>query len=241
MAPAPDEFTSQGAVQLLAHLAEDQWRALTEVFEALRDEYRLRRAMLVERARVTLESFLASPVAQERGNADELRAAVEAARARLREEPGVTLAQARVATVAVLAPLAASVNSGSNTFRAAHKGVVIGDVPDRGGRPEGREREANMPAWAPRSAGGGGGGGGGGRGDGRGRGRGGGGGGGRGGGRGRGGGGGGGWAGGGREGQGPRGRAEGDRPGNDAGAGTGRVQGGGWGGDRAKRGRGGRG
>jgi hypothetical protein len=33
------------------------------------------------------------------------------------------------------------------------KGVLIGSVPDRGGRPEGRRRHADMPAWTARQAG----------------------------------------------------------------------------------------
>lgn len=35
----------------------------------------------------------------------------------------------------------------------AVKGVLIGKVPDRGGRPEGRKREADMPAWTARKVG----------------------------------------------------------------------------------------
>lgn len=57
-------------------------------------------------------------------------------------------------------------------FLPAVKGVLIGKVPDRGGRPEGRKSEANMPEWKARqvTAGGRGGGRHGGRGRGAGRG-----------------------------------------------------------------------
>ncbi len=39
------------------------------------------------------------------------------------------------------------------TSPPAVKGVLIGKVPDRGGRPEGRKREADMPAWTARKVG----------------------------------------------------------------------------------------
>lgn len=37
-----------------------------------------------------------------------------------------------------------------STALSAVKGVLIGKVPDRGGRPEGRKREADMPEWKAR-------------------------------------------------------------------------------------------
>ncbi len=40
--------------------------------------------------------------------------------------------------------------SGESGVEASVKAVLIGAVPDRGGRPEGRARVADMPAWAPR-------------------------------------------------------------------------------------------
>ncbi len=36
------------------------------------------------------------------------------------------------------------------SYVPAVKGVLIGKVPDRGGRPEGRKREADMPEWKAR-------------------------------------------------------------------------------------------
>lgn len=40
--------------------------------------------------------------------------------------------------------------SGESGVEASVKGVLIGSVPDRGGRPEGRARMADMPAWTAR-------------------------------------------------------------------------------------------
>lgn len=48
-----------------------------------------------------------------------------------------------------------SVHQEKDKFRATVKDVLIGDVPDRGGRPlEGRAAasQASMPAWAPRTS-----------------------------------------------------------------------------------------
>ena len=50
-----------------------------------------------------------------------------------------------------------SVHQDKDKVRATVKDVLIGEVPDRGGRPlEGRAAAAQgvMPAWAPRSSGG---------------------------------------------------------------------------------------
>lgn len=45
--------------------------------------------------------------------------------------------------------------SGEAGVEASVKGVLIGSVPDRGGRPEGRARVADMPAWTARRVSGG--------------------------------------------------------------------------------------
>ncbi len=56
----------------------------------------------------------------------------------------------------VIAVTCKATNGNKGKFEATVKSILIGAVPDRGGRPaEGRAAAAlaSMPAWAPRSAG----------------------------------------------------------------------------------------
>lgn len=57
-----------------------------------------------------------------------------------------------IAVAGDLVPISSKVTSGAKgSFASLVKGVIIGSVPDRGGRTEGRAAAAAMPAWAPRS------------------------------------------------------------------------------------------
>eukprot|EP00887_Chlorella_sp_A99_P005046 scaffold4.g5046.t1 len=195
----------------LGSLDAEQTTTLADIDAALRAEYALRRRMLIERVKVTLSSFLYSPRLAERGSKDAAQAAAQAAAAHMAEEPRVVVDDVFRATLGDLLSIMERATSGDTGIHASVKGVLIGSVPDRGGRPEGRARDADMPAWSARRASG----------DRGGRGRG-------GGGRG-----GGGRGGGGRGGGG--GRVQGGWTG---GGGGGRGGGGGWGNKRgAKRGR----
>lgn len=126
--------------------------SLAEVDAALRAEYRLRRRMLLERARVTVRSLLWSDRLEEPERAA-LEARASEALAAAREEPA-TVAPAELLAVR-LADVHATMNAATSTSAAgtrstAIKRVVIGAVPDRGGRVEGRA--APMPAWTARRA-----------------------------------------------------------------------------------------
>lgn len=166
-------------------LTANQLAALREVDAALRDEYGVRRAVLVERAKMTLQSFTWSPRLRHDGTSDAVRALVEQrlASPELSAQPNVdfqSVFQCRAGDVAAVMRKATSGAGAGGALAASVKGVLMGSVPDRGGRAaaEGRPGAA-MPAWRPRVAavdgggggrggGGGGGRGGGGRGGGRG-------------------------------------------------------------------------
>lgn len=140
-----------------------QLEDLAEIDAALRSEYAVRRRVLIERVLVTLKSFAASPKVEGNG---ELAAAVaratEEGLAALTTEPTVSLSDVQVVTLADVMDVAAKATSGDRTFKSSMKGVIIGDVPDRGGRTEGKGGGAMGPQWKARSeatpAGGGGGG-----------------------------------------------------------------------------------
>ncbi|GIL78312.1 hypothetical protein Vretifemale_7756, partial [Volvox reticuliferus] len=169
-------------------LTAEQLAVLGDINAAFREEYELRRAVLVERAKVTLQAFEWSGRLVEKGTSEEASGVAAAARRAMAVQPQVSLddvwslrpadavALTSVPTSTPIATLdAAAVVAGyspgmdlseaailSGRKRAAPMGagiksVIIGKVPDRGGRPEGRSREAYMPEFRPRSAGGGGG------------------------------------------------------------------------------------
>ncbi|KAL4422373.1 hypothetical protein ABPG75_008570 [Micractinium tetrahymenae] len=131
-------------------LSEAQLAQLGEVDSALRSEYALRRRMLIERVNVTLQSFLWSPRLEQKGTKAEAAAVVEAARRAMAPEPAVAVPDVFSATLADLLSILEKATSGETGIHASVKGVLIGKVPDRGGRPEGRKREADMPAWTAR-------------------------------------------------------------------------------------------
>lgn len=161
---------------------KEQLLKLEDVDRALREEYRLRRRLLAGRAEVTLRALLASP--RLAGDAEALRDATEAAEealARMGGEPAVEEGTeeggvwgisagdilsfgARTSATTVRRPSSAA--SAEDSSLAAVKRIVVGAVPDRGGRvnePRGGGKGGGAgagPAWAARVEGGGGGGGG---------------------------------------------------------------------------------
>jgi len=160
-------------------LNDAQLVMLKEVDEAFKAEYSLRRKMLIERARVTLQSLLSSKkLDRDSGQVRTVaEAAAQAAEGRMEVEPKVTLADCFTVTISDLLPVMEKGTSGSGVrsriggsgsgksgggggggggsiIHASVKSVIIGAVPDRGGRTEGRGRVADMPAWSARRAGG---------------------------------------------------------------------------------------
>ena len=154
-------------------LTDAQIAILTEVDTALQAENALRRRMLIERAKVTLQSFLWSRRLSDDVLKKEAETVMEAGLAVMEPTPHVALQDVFSATlgdVMTVTERATSTSSNSDAMRAKVKDVIIGNVPDRGGRTDGRRKVA-MPEWSERKVTAGGRGGGGrGRGGGRGKG-----------------------------------------------------------------------
>lgn len=64
-----------------------QVQVARDIHQGLQDEYTLRRRMLTERVKVTLDSLLRSNQLQERGTLDEARRVAEQGSARMTAEP----------------------------------------------------------------------------------------------------------------------------------------------------------
>lgn len=127
--------------------------SLAEINELLRSDYALRREMLLQRLDVTVQAFMWSAKAE--GRESEINAAVAPKRRGLSVQPAaIRAADAFSAGAELSAALSQRVtDSSTKGLRAASvKTVLIGAVPDRGGRvgdmrPSARDM---MPSWASR-------------------------------------------------------------------------------------------
>ncbi|XP_063296366.1 protein FAM98B [Pelobates fuscus] len=161
-----------GPMLLKSELNEEQLDSLEKINEALSKEYECRRRMLIKRLDVTVQSFGWSDRAK--AKTDEIARVYQPARYSLCPKPAVSLAN----LLAAREDFSRIVRTSSGEIRqktvCAVNKVLMGRVPDRGGRP--REIDPpppEMPPWQKRQDGGRGGwrgGGGGGRGGGFGRG-----------------------------------------------------------------------
>ena len=161
----------------LEQLGTEQLNMLVRVNEAYAADFLLRRQMLMKRLDVTIQSFLWGEKAQ--GKEGEVVAAIQAQRRHLSEEPCVySVEDALRAPISLLHEHSKRVtDQGSRGKKSLVKTVIIGHIPDRGGRAnEMRPKKSDMGfggggGYKGRGGGRGGGGGGGGRGGGRGGGK----------------------------------------------------------------------
>ncbi|XP_063229367.1 protein FAM98A [Bacillus rossius redtenbacheri] len=142
-------------------LSDKQWHQLEELQAELQQEYRLRREMLIKRLDVTIQSFQWSD--RVKNKEDQIASLFLSKRKALTVEPDVDLSDllaARDDLAIIEKTSSASVRK--NTQSSINK-VIIGRVPDRGGRPsEQQPPPPEMPSWQQQRPGGGGGFGGGG-------------------------------------------------------------------------------
>ena len=141
----------------------DRQQALMEmVLDKVGREAQMRRRMMVDRAMLTLKSFATSPRVKEGNLMGVMDGLVEEARRAMdRKVPCIDMASIYGTTKGELIGLMLENTRNSDSRgsgggvggkRSLVKTIQIGDVPDRGGRPEGQSRRAAlmMPEWAPR-------------------------------------------------------------------------------------------
>ena len=152
--PQPMEGLDEGLGEHLvrrADLPPGGGDILRRVDNCLRQEYRVRRKMLTERTLVTLQSFLMSPRLQGRPSEHaELQGILGCAQGALSATPGVALEDIFSATLGDISRVMEKVTSGDRVLDASVKSVVIGKVPDRGGRITERRMDS-MPKWSSRA------------------------------------------------------------------------------------------
>ncbi|XP_059522646.1 protein FAM98C isoform X3 [Myotis daubentonii] len=143
-----------GSLQpLLSHpLDAPRWEALESLCQSLGDQYCCRRSLLLKRLDLTISAFHWSDRAEAQGEA--MKAVLMPIRETMTPESDVSIAHilAARADLSRLVP-ATSKAARRGTICAINK-VLMGNVPDRGGRPN--ELEAPMPSWQSRRENGGG-------------------------------------------------------------------------------------
>ncbi|CAH2061881.1 unnamed protein product, partial [Iphiclides podalirius] len=139
-------------------LSEKEWKQLENTFSEMFEDYRLRRETLVTRLECTIQSFEWSD--RLKGKRDEIQSTYRPKREQMKVKPGVRFSDFLAARTALLmVDKTSSANVRKNTRSDVNK-VIIGRVPDRGGRPnEQQPPPPEMPSWQQRSAPQGGGGG----------------------------------------------------------------------------------
>uniref|UniRef100_UPI00358EE6E5 protein FAM98A-like isoform X2 n=1 Tax=Myxine glutinosa TaxID=7769 RepID=UPI00358EE6E5 len=127
----------------------EQWRKLEALNENLLSEYELRKSMLLKRLDVTMQSFGWSGLAKV--NVDAIAEAYLPQRRSLSARSTVSLAHLLAAREDLSRIVKASgLNVQRGTGSRIHK-VMIGRVPDRGGRPREMDApQAEMPPWQKR-------------------------------------------------------------------------------------------
>ncbi|XP_067412797.1 protein FAM98C isoform X1 [Emydura macquarii macquarii] len=133
-------------------LTARQWEALEGTQQALCAEYQCRKRMMITRFNVTLQSFRWSERAEAHSAA--LLAAISPLRRAESAASGVTLARLLAAREDASRIISASSGHCRHRTSCAINKVLMGGVPDRGGRPN--EIEPPMPTWEKRREGGGG-------------------------------------------------------------------------------------
>ncbi|KAL3276248.1 hypothetical protein HHI36_020964 [Cryptolaemus montrouzieri] len=130
-------------------LSEKQWETLGDIQNDLHKEYKIRREMLLTRLDVTIQSFQWSD--RTKGKNDYFEKLYREKRKELLVDPNVDISHLLAARtdVAIIEKTSSS-SVRKNTTTSVHK-VIIGQVPDRGGRTnELAPPPPEMPSWQQR-------------------------------------------------------------------------------------------
>ncbi|XP_054444877.1 protein FAM98C [Pteronotus mesoamericanus] len=141
-------FLPLGALQplLSSPLDAPRWEALESLCQALRGQYCCRRCLLLKRLDLTTSAFYWSDRAKAQGEA--MKAVLIPIREALTPETDVSVAHILAARADMSRLVPATSKSARRGTSCAINKVLMGNMPDRGGRPN--ELEAPMPSWQSR-------------------------------------------------------------------------------------------
>ncbi|XP_071080834.1 protein FAM98B-like [Haliotis cracherodii] len=140
-----------GKPLLKARLSDKQWEQVLKVNMALCEEYKLRRDMLIKRLDVTIQSFKWSDKAKH--NEDKIAKVYQPIRKQLVSKTNIGVPQILAARDDLTQIQKTSSGEAREKTKCAINRVLIGRVPDRGGRTTELEPPPpEMPAFMQRSA-----------------------------------------------------------------------------------------
>nr|SVE85514.1 EOG090X06T3 [Daphnia pulicaria] len=153
LSTAPKDYP--GSPLLKTSLTEQQWSQLHQLLGELNKDYKLRREMLLTRLDVTVLSFTWSP--NVKSKMDEVSAIFQPLRSSMLAEPNVNISRLLSAREDVAYEEKTSSASVREKTKTPLQRMLIGEVPDRGGRAtENRRPPPEMPGWQKRKPDGGG-------------------------------------------------------------------------------------
>ncbi|XP_069042553.1 protein FAM98C isoform X2 [Lepisosteus oculatus] len=133
-------------------LTSEQWARMEEIHQALRQEYECRRHMMIKRFQVTVGSFHWGERGQDRSRL--MSTVLQPLESALSPLPATSLCHLLATREDQSRIVATSCGEARRVTCCAVNKVLMGSVPDRGGRPG--EIEPPMPSWGARRQGGGG-------------------------------------------------------------------------------------
>ncbi|XP_073247945.1 protein FAM98A-like [Porites lutea] len=138
-----------GSPLLTKTLSRKQWSRVEEINSQLNQEYTLRRSMLLKRLDVTVQSFGWSDRAKVKK--DEIAAAFQPLRKSLSEGSPVSIPDIVAARTDLLRVTKTSSGDIRGRTQCKINKIMIGKVPDRGGRPSSTAPPVEMPAFKKRT------------------------------------------------------------------------------------------
>lgn len=127
-------------------LTEKQWEALECLVNDLAEDYTCRKEVLLQRLDVTMQSFKWGEAGKKRGQ--EIEKVYQQHVGALSKKLGITVANILAARENILEEEKTSGSSVREGTKCALNRVIIGAVPDRGGRPEDQQPPPpEVPSW----------------------------------------------------------------------------------------------
>lgn len=129
--------------------SEDDWSQIEYISQALKQDYNCRREMIIQRLDVTMQSFSWSEKIE--NNKEQLSCLYHSARAKMTSNSDITVAHLLAARDDILQVEKTCGESARERTKCGINQVMIGAVPDRGGRPYELDRPPpEMPAFQQR-------------------------------------------------------------------------------------------
>ncbi|GAB1609773.1 protein FAM98A-like, partial [Argonauta hians] len=147
-----EKYPNSVETSALTHtLSDQQWDKLNEILASLNSEYEVRREMLLKRVDVTVQSFMWS-----KSLTNEILKVYTPKRGKLQSKSHVSIPMLLASRKSLLTLQKTSSGRAREVTKCDINKVMIGSVPDRGGRAWEHEIPREMPSFKKRVEGGGG-------------------------------------------------------------------------------------